>query len=546
MRELELWFTGGATPALYETVFRHPYLSDVAGQEQHAVRGKDEGAHPRHYGSFQWSRAVQALAVFMLGWAAWARRPKHNGFAHGPTFQGMHSTPASSLNYALSKKNDWLCDMFGYDEEGDPIALKLIRRTNPDLKRPGTPVGLSLNTPLLPPGNIKVFLDGKSIDDTEQLDNLAQDIASRWGAPGTNPGARAGTESATLGQLPCPGAPASGGAVSPGNPPARPDTPNVGTEVIPGVRIKIKLDRDLDTYPAEEQNRLLAVIRVVHRCSSAVLIAKKRGCVELTLQLAPEEAERLLWIAKSGALDDFGVVVAEVVPSLAEQEAVLSKPLTGRAPRSTGQGGWSEPSHEEDEELVLMLQDPVAAGRAWEVFVDRYGPKIYGWCRRWRLQDADARDVTQEVLCKLVEQIQTLQCDPARSFRGWLYRVTHHALCDVREARKRPGQGSGHGDVEGLLLNVEARQDLVQHLDEVFDRELLERAMQQVRLRVKPATWQAFALVSIQGVPREEAARQLGMQVGTLIVYDGRVKWMLQKAVARLEGRPGNDQKDEP
>jgi DNA-directed RNA polymerase specialized sigma24 family protein len=38
---------------------------------------------------------------------------------------------------------------------------------------------------------------------------------------------------------------------------------------------------------------------------------------------------------------------------------------------------------------------------AWNEFVSRYRPKILEWCRRWRLQESDAQDVTQAVLLKL-------------------------------------------------------------------------------------------------------------------------------------------------
>ena len=37
---------------------------------------------------------------------------------------------------------------------------------------------------------------------------------------------------------------------------------------------------------------------------------------------------------------------------------------------------------------------------AWAQFVDRYGRKVYQWCLRWHLQEADAQDVTQVVLLK--------------------------------------------------------------------------------------------------------------------------------------------------
>src|SRR5262249_38330338 len=44
--------------------------------------------------------------------------------------------------------------------------------------------------------------------------------------------------------------------------------------------------------------------------------------------------------------------------------------------------------------------------RAWDRFVDRYSPKIWGWCRHWRLHEADAEDVTQEVLTKLLRNLR--------------------------------------------------------------------------------------------------------------------------------------------
>ena len=56
---------------------------------------------------------------------------------------------------------------------------------------------------------------------------------------------------------------------------------------------------------------------------------------------------------------------------------------------------------------------------AWSEFVDRYGRKIYGWCLRWGLQDADAQDVTQIVLLKLVQRMKDFTYDPGgASARG--------------------------------------------------------------------------------------------------------------------------------
>src|SRR5262249_49682883 len=69
--------------------------------------------------------------------------------------------------------------------------------------------------------------------------------------------------------------------------------------------------------------------------------------------------------------------------------------------------------------LGRLRRDPTDQA-AWGEFVERYSPQIYGWCRGWRLQDADAQDVTQEVLVILARRMATFDYDPARSFRAWL------------------------------------------------------------------------------------------------------------------------------
>jgi WD40 repeat protein len=51
--------------------------------------------------------------------------------------------------------------------------------------------------------------------------------------------------------------------------------------------------------------------------------------------------------------------------------------------------------------LLGRLRRSPADQAAWAEFVDRYGPRIYAWCRHWGLQEADAQDVAQAVLHRL-------------------------------------------------------------------------------------------------------------------------------------------------
>ena len=108
--------------------------------------------------------------------------------------------------------------------------------------------------------------------------------------------------------------------------------------------------------------------------------------------------------------------------------------------------------------LARLRAQPADAG-AWQDFVHRYRPRIHAYCLACQLQPADADDVTQAVLLKLVGHLQTFLYDPAQRFRAWLKTVTRHVLCDFLAEQQRT-QGSGDTAVLRLLQNVEAREGL--------------------------------------------------------------------------------------
>ena len=184
--------------------------------------------------------------------------------------------------------------------------------------------------------------------------------------------------------------------------------------------------------------------------------------------------------------------------------------------------------------LARLRQDPTDQA-AWDVFVERYGRHIYRWCRQWRLQDADAEDVTQDILVKLARNLRAFAYDPSRSFRGWLKTLAHHAWRDFADSPRRARATAGDSQIWELLRTLEAREDLVQRLEEAFDLELLEAAKVRVRLRVAPHTWEAFRLVALEGLPVAEVAAKVQMQVTMVYVAKSKVQKMLQEEIQKLE-----------
>ncbi|MCI0461518.1 MAG: RNA polymerase sigma factor [Gemmataceae bacterium] len=187
--------------------------------------------------------------------------------------------------------------------------------------------------------------------------------------------------------------------------------------------------------------------------------------------------------------------------------------------------------------LLGRLRQQPADEAAWQQFVSRYDPAIRCWCRHWGLQDADAQDVTQNVLLMLATQMRRFEYQPSGRFRAWLRTVAYRAWCDFLGSRKQAGSvGSGDSTVHQLLDSVAAREDFLQHLEDEANRELLAEAMAQVRQRVQPHTWEAFRLVALEGLSAAEAAARLHMSPGSVFVARCRLQKMLQDEVARLDG----------
>jgi hypothetical protein len=162
--ELKLYFEGEQGAELIETHFWR-----AADSKLHvSVRGKTAGPL-KASGSFQWTSAVKALSLLCLKIAVAERSGSKQAADY--LIEGLKGSPAASLDYALSKQTEWLREMFGLTGHGTVYARRLILRTNAERKRPG-PVFLGLNTLVLQPTNIKIFVRGEEVTACDRLSSL--------------------------------------------------------------------------------------------------------------------------------------------------------------------------------------------------------------------------------------------------------------------------------------------------------------------------------------------------------------------------------------
>jgi RNA polymerase sigma-70 factor (ECF subfamily) len=187
--------------------------------------------------------------------------------------------------------------------------------------------------------------------------------------------------------------------------------------------------------------------------------------------------------------------------------------------------------------LLLRLRD-LNDREAWTEFVNRYTPRLFGWCRKHGLQESDAADVSQEVLRKLVGAIRSFEYDPRRgSFRGWLKTVTNNAIRDFVASISRTGRGSGDshaGSALAAIVDPSAISELSATLDAAAELELLREAESRVQLRVQSHTWEAYRRTVLISEPASDVARQLNLDVMEVYVAKSRVLKYLREEVARL------------
>ena len=191
--------------------------------------------------------------------------------------------------------------------------------------------------------------------------------------------------------------------------------------------------------------------------------------------------------------------------------------------------------------LVLRLRDSQDQ-QAWETFLEIYQPMIFRLVRQKGIQDADAREVTQEVLMAVASAIDRWDQDPTRgTFRGWLSTITRNLVVNFLIKQSRHPRGIGQFGFRCELDEVAAPEgDVSQVFDLEEKRQIIRWAADQVRLEFRDDHWKAFWLTAIgeQSIP--SVAAELGLSIGLVYVTRNRIMKRLRETVESYrEQSPG-------
>lgn len=183
---------------------------------------------------------------------------------------------------------------------------------------------------------------------------------------------------------------------------------------------------------------------------------------------------------------------------------------------------------------------------SWREFFNTYWKFIYGVAIRSGLSDQEAEDVVQETVLSVAKKMPEFVYDPARcSFKGWLMHVTRLRIKDQLRRRQPAFQQAPAGDRESRetptverVADPAAGAELNATWDEEWERNLVDAAMERVKLRVKPEHYQIFYLSAVKGLGTREVAKMLHVSFGQVYLVRHRLAKDVKREVERLKEKP--------
>lgn len=165
---------------------------------------------------------------------------------------------------------------------------------------------------------------------------------------------------------------------------------------------------------------------------------------------------------------------------------------------------------------------------AWDALVDRFSQMVWSVARGYRLDEATAKDVTQTVWLKLIENIDSIQ-DPER-LPGWLATTARREALRVARARERDVPSDFEFDVE----------DPSPSLDEMLIDQEESRLAVQAFKRLEDSCRELLRLMTVDPpLSYEELSKLTGKPVGSLGPTRARCLEKLRSAIARITTRGG-------
>ncbi len=158
-----------------------------------------------------------------------------------------------------------------------------------------------------------------------------------------------------------------------------------------------------------------------------------------------------------------------------------------------------------------------------------YAPLLLHWAELQGFQEADAEDLSQTVLLKLIRLLPSYERGGGQTFRGWLFTICRNECRDFRSRRATRALPTFDG------ISDFPEQATINDLDEAeYRRWLVHRTLELVRSDFSTISWNAFSRFVLEGQPAANVAADLGITTNAVYLARNRVLTRLRQELSGL------------
>ena len=193
------------------------------------------------------------------------------------------------------------------------------------------------------------------------------------------------------------------------------------------------------------------------------------------------------------------------------------------------------PANPETRESLILRLPTASDADAWQEFIDLYEPLVVRFARRRGLQEADAREIAQNVFISVAKAVDRWQPDRERGkFRAWLFRIARNQLINW-VAKQTRGRGTGRTSVQDAIERIDISPREQEALEMDYRREMFRLAAAHVRESFSTTSWSAFWRTSVLGESIDSVSTSLNMSHGAIYIARSRITARIKSIVEQWE-----------
>ena len=180
---------------------------------------------------------------------------------------------------------------------------------------------------------------------------------------------------------------------------------------------------------------------------------------------------------------------------------------------------------------------------SWNEFYLFYWPFVRSIGQRLGLMQEDCKDLMQEIMIALFNGKEILRYDASKGrFRTYFGVIVRRKIFKMlRDSARYPQASIAISEASYSIPdpgdppdNPDANDPFRKIFDEEYSQYLFSLALNELRARVQPSTYDIFEMVVLQNRPPKEVAKHLGIDRNIIDKYCSRCRKTLQKIISEI------------